>query len=101
MEGGEMTDEQINIAIAKSLGIKVVPCTCSVSPWRCAETRKHIPNYTADLNACHEAVNSLSGGQYVNWVFALEEICGMPTGYNATARQRCEAYLKTIGKWIE
>ena len=99
-----MTNEQINIAIAESLG------WTEISDWKAAginglhpsgQWTEVIPNYTADLNACHEAVNTLSGGKYVNWVFELEKICGMPVGYNASARQRCEAYLKTIGKWIE
>lgn len=68
-----------------------------------------IPNYPADLNAMHEAEKALEGKDgalcldYVNWVQVIEPgktksrygIC------HATAAQRAEALLRTIGKWTD
>ena len=95
-----MTDEQINIAIAESLGIEVKPCTCTTSPWIDAKTRKHIMSYTSDLNACHEFEKSLNTDDAHMYYWRLKQEIGW--GYaSATASQRCKNYLKTIGKWIE
>ena len=99
MEGGEMTDEQINIAIAESLGWKLLANNRWTRP---CGFYADLPNYTADLNAMHEAealiiklghrairtYEDLLQKQIANIVFA-------------TARQRCEAYLRTLGRWIE
>ena len=75
---------------------------------RCA-----IPNID-DLNIIHEAVESLRGNQfhYVDYPHQLfKVVSGMDwtgdVGYfffclvNATAAQRREAFLKTVGKWVE
>lgn len=119
-----MTDEQINIAIAESLGwtncrlvIKGAgggtryPTAHGMPPNRKYESS--CPNYTSDLNACHECVRSLTYEQRTTYREHLSKIwtrdynsrCGLfprhDDSVNATARQRCEAYLKTIGKWIE
>ena len=110
-----MTDQQINIAIAESLGIEVKPCTCTTSPWIDAKTRKHIMSYTADLNACHEFESEIIYSndrlpkKYTQQIkSAICREAGVKKAQmdfdlciTATARQRCEAYLKTIGKWIE
>lgn len=80
-----------------------------------------LPDYLNDLNAMHEAEKALSreegtGGRardqwnlYV-W-FIYEVVTGHPwesdtNDYpgdvlNATAAQRAEAFLKTIGKWVD
>lgn len=66
-----------------------------------------IPDYLNDLNAMHEAVQILDG--YMMLKFATELIfvtSGPGTGgsfshVNATAAQRAEAFLRTIGKWEE
>ena len=118
-----MTDEQINIAIAESLGWKVRWQNQGGAPtlenkpaghcwavwtnpnrWGLDSNYDPIfpPNYTSDMNAIHEAealiiklghrairtYEDLLQKQIANIVFA-------------TARQRCEAYLRTIGKWKE
>jgi hypothetical protein len=61
-----------------------------------------------DLNACHEMEKVLTDGQ---WLEYERQICRLnynKTKYSwaksciyATASQRCEAFLKTIGKWQE
>ena len=78
-----MTDEQINAAIAKACGI----------------TRKYgIEDYVGDLNAMHEAEESLS--QRDMYVMAIHiEAISKGFHFRATARQRAEAFLRTLGKW--
>ena len=117
-----MTDEQINIAIAESLGwtncrlvIKGAgggtryPTAHGMPPNRKYESS--CPNYTSDLNACHELEKTLDDELDLDYSINLESVTGTRWGANnsydmskyrsANARQRCEAYLKTIGKWIE
>jgi hypothetical protein len=120
-----MTDEQINIAIAESLGwtncrlaIKGAgggtryPTAHGMPPNRKYESS--CPNYTADLNACHELEKTLDDKQLARYAQQIigsarrkmnipdhESHYPVPFIISATARQRCEAYLKTIGKWKE
>lgn len=72
-----------------------------------------IPNYAADLNACHEFMEMLTDDQIAIFTRHLQAITKPQLGtphfkkkwwsnfMRATARQRCEAYLRTIGKWKE
>jgi hypothetical protein len=60
-----------------------------------------LPDYLSDLNAMHEAVKALDREQrndYGNWLF---NICGTSwlLAVEATAAQRAEAFLRTVGKW--
>lgn len=109
----EMTDQQINIAIAESLGFTNCETFINLkSIW--AEKNgidQVIPNYTSDLNACHEFEKTLDDELDLDYSQNLESVTGTRWGANnsydmskyrsSTARQRCEAYLRTIGKWIE
>lgn len=80
-----MTDEQINAAIAEAI---------DADPhWKCAK------DYCADLNAMHEAEEFLSGNLWIGYVNDLANIEGNLFGIRATARQRAEAFLRTLGKW--
>lgn len=60
-----------------------------------------IPDYLNDLNAMHEAEKTLQ--HYGCFVDVLAQVMGEPRqGIMlplATAAQRAEAFLKTIGKW--
>ena len=78
-----------------------------------------IPNYAADLNAMndaelHSGLNQIDNSSVrIRWVNALREIVGRECPKNkagaalvsdvdlltATAAQRAEAFLKTIGAW--
>jgi hypothetical protein len=114
-----MTNKQINIAIAEACGWNPPPegmgnithgggKFMSSEEWR----KAHIPKYCNDLNAMHEAEKWVSEkckeGDY--WFF-LRELLDFPeaesdwdkfyffAAIHATARQRAEAFLKTIGKW--
>ena len=59
-----------------------------------------IPDYLNDLNAMHEAVNSLTTSQMTTMSQHLHRRLGMLWGF-ATAAQFAEAFLRTIGKWQE
>lgn len=136
-----MTNEQINIAIAESLGIEPTlvewwawkddgdggricmssPIKDHVEKWLAdnpvyakgfiAKPFYRYPNYTADLNACHEFEKTLDDDLDLDYSENLESVTGSRWGANnsydmskyrsATACQRCEAYLRTIGKWLE
>jgi hypothetical protein len=58
-----------------------------------------VPDYLHDLNAMHEA--EARGGQAVIKAmrFHLWRICDQMTSHHATAAQRAEAFLRSVGKW--
>jgi hypothetical protein len=65
-----------------------------------------LPSYYNDLNACHEMEAVLrnllmrgfrSDGIYEKVLTAIVSKSGR--AWHATAPQRCEAFLRTIGKW--
>jgi hypothetical protein len=59
------------------------------------------PDYLHDLNAMHEAEKVLFPKHEAKWAMIISEVCGHSWRiiYTATATQRAEAFLKTIGKW--
>jgi len=119
-----MTDEQINIAIAESLGWKVRWQNQGGAPtlenkpaghcwavwtnpngWGLDSNYDPIfpPNYTADLNAMHEAM-LLHPRKLLLRNFLYLEVLEDPTNTNnepawATAKQWAIAYVKSLGKW--
>lgn len=59
------------------------------------------PNYAADLNACHEFEKTLT---HINdWMLYDKALAETTEGFNfhATARQRCEAFLRVHNQWEE
>ncbi len=75
----------------------------------------HYPDYFNDLNAMHEAESFIRNAQdqmrYASEVLIamgfddLMEASDLNVDYcwhamGATAAQRCEAFLRTIGKWV-
>ena len=65
-----------------------------------------MPDYTQDLNAMHEAEKVLSRGAGYHqtggfglYKTALAEVCDEQHPIDATAAQRAEAFLRTLGKW--
>lgn len=97
-----MTPEQQRVAIAVACGWEPLP-----------EGRFHpdnpigqtMPNYPFDLNAMHEVEKGLIGDEPENselWCdFQTNLVIACPAylSYHATASQRAEAFLRTIGKW--
>jgi hypothetical protein len=113
-----MTPEQQRIAIAEACGwtnvapqivknVKHEGDDITVGIW---SDDGWIPDYLNDLNAMHEAEKVLDpkgkDGSYEYW---LRTVCHIPEResangryfYRATASQRAEAFLRTIGKWEE
>ena len=93
-----MTDEQINAAIARECGDYICECCKDI----CKDCDK---NYCTDLNAMHEAEKVLTISQEREYFFRLKQIVGdliwyrsTCQNYRATARQRAEAFLRTLGK---
>ena len=96
-----MNPEQQRIAIAEACGRVQRPDGL----WF-PEGKKYgsqgIPNYLNDLNAMHKAEKAL-GLSYDRWTRELRAICERDRRCieSATASQRAEAFLRTIGKWEE
>jgi hypothetical protein len=98
-----MTDKQINAAIAQFVNAD--------ERWMIEKDycNGDIPNYCTDLNAMHEAERHL--GESSNMLDYTNELYDMAcramkqngkwNPYGATARQRAEAFLRTLGKWEE
>ena len=72
---------------------------------------QHVPNYTGDLNAMHEAETVLINDKEGIYEANLYLVCDVEPNtifasdtrkvICATAAQRAEAFLRTIGKWGE
>ena len=89
-----MTDQQINWAITEAIGAD--------PHWKCAK------DYCNDLNAMHEAEKVFVEKGVNMWWCYVDFInrhnptrLGRETAVHATARQRAEAFLRTLGKWEE
>ena len=112
-----MTTDEMDKAIAEHLRWELVPLDgrefngITVMVWKDPDGERGfpIPCYSFDLNAMHDAEKKI-----VDWVFwriQLSHVVGI--GYapdldicediklfaSATAHQRAEAFLRTVGKW--
>jgi len=118
--GIQMTEHEINAAIAEVMGWKDVrlervehaslpnglPTLIGFNPK--ANCRQFVPYFHSDLNACHEAEEVLQFDHYPRreryheylHQMILKEGIERPL-ISASAPQRCEAILRTIGKWKE
>jgi len=106
-----MTDKQINLAMADAMGWRKedgvyvwtangIDCTCD-----------ELWDWANDLNAMHLAEKTLDVSCRLNYptklLRVLFDLGGEFTWYGsgtfphitATARQRAEAFLRTLGKW--
>jgi len=76
--------------------------------------RVGLPDYLSDLNAMHEAEETLSRNQRAEYWHEIIKLCNQDASLlndfdrvgifyqlHATAAQRAEAFLRTIGKWEE
>lgn len=120
-----MTPEAQRIAIAEACGAKwrCVSCASHASlsfnasdyeaNWEWCQKDSHrmcddtIPDYPADLNAMHEAEKVCFTGHPELWERYLDHelplVCMRQDcdAICAPADLRCEAVLRTIGKWVE
>jgi hypothetical protein len=120
-----MTNEEINIAIAEACGwtdcvlvesIKLSkgfpPPNNPPSYGTYENGMAQLPNYCNDLNAMHEAVIEIfqDASMQLDYsrtlIFVIKKLSPICKRFfsdfdlaNATARQRAEAFLKTLGKW--
>ena len=92
-----MSEKEINIAIAEACGW----AHPSVKPYA-------FPDYLNDLNAMHEAERVLKGEQrdkYLDYLYEMANPDSMIEDAwklnTSTARQRAEAFLRTIKQWKE
>ena len=101
-----MTDEQINAAIAEACGIVAQenwgPVYKTPDGWVV-----DCPQFATDLNAMHEAEKVLAPKNWDRfserwWNYYHHLLDGdVHKTIHATARQRAEAFLRTLGKWEE
>lgn len=92
-----------------------VPPQSDKRSWRRMFQQENVfpPDYPNNLNACSEFERTLTYDEETRYVVHLFRICGWNINHaddrlcvgnarkpvSATARQRCEAYLKTKGLW--
>lgn len=113
-----MSNEEINRAIAEYLGWTYAPIYIGDGldfdeyshAWRRngKATLERPPNYCGDLNAMHEAekvldVDIMKAGspRYVYSTHLYTIVAKDCQPFRATARQRAEAFLRTVGKWVD
>ena len=115
-----MTNEQINAAIAEACGF--VGCDefqlnkdgpkfrfwDYPKTWMGPNKQPWCPDFCTDLNAMHEAERIIADkGVNAWWIYcgnivrSMPAIFGNETAVMASARQRAEAFLRTLGKWEE
>jgi hypothetical protein len=111
-----MTDEQMRIAIAEACGfggefskrwILEVGME-GEDKFAFAATRNNldeeVPAYPNDLNAMHEAEETLTANQRLHYANRVALIADQGWGFkalHANARQRAEAFLRTLNLWKE
>jgi len=98
-----MKPKEQRIAIAKSVGIHLHDGDHAPSNYTFVTD---LPDYLNDLNAMHEAETVMTDQQRTGYLDKLYEVCNSHSMLNddwnltcATAAQRAEAFLRTIGKW--
>ena len=99
-----MTNKQINITIAEACGWKYEKNETHAPDGAFWWSKKpEFPDYCSDLNAMHEAEKIFDNALYCRYIDELctQAIKGKNCMYLATAAQRAEAFLRTIGKWKE
>jgi hypothetical protein len=105
-----MSPDEQRIAIAEACGWKWEPHTNGTRLRRPDGTTKNenyaeswrVPDYLNDLNAMHEVLHVLTEAwQVANYRLCLASKLGPTCAIDATAAQRAEAFLRTIGKWRE
>jgi succinate dehydrogenase flavin-adding protein (antitoxin of CptAB toxin-antitoxin module) len=90
----KLTDEQINAAVAETMGTATLK---ERDEFACL-------NYCTDLNAMHEAEKTIFPYYATVYSNKLAKVTGAEMSddtdyFCATARQRAEAFLRTLGKW--
>jgi len=95
-----MTDEQINAAVAKASGWSKEEGFYVWHSNGIDRTCWELWDWCNDLNAMHEAEATLTEDQLCRMARNIERN-DEQWYFRATARQRAEAFLRTLGKWEE
>jgi hypothetical protein len=111
-----MKHDEINIAIAEHCGwIWNEACVIAEEHFQpcwtkgTGEMADRVPNYAGDLNACAELEKTLESkplqeayvqelSEFIPHAF-FEEAVNVFDIIHLSALQRCEAFLRTVGKW--
>ena len=95
-----MNNKQINTTIAEAVGWEGHPFLKDMMGNHFPDWDTP-PDYCNDLNAMHEAERTMGDTQlWVEYQSYLSDAMGhVGWVYHATAAERAEAFLKTIGKW--
>ena len=104
-----MTDEQINLAIHKAVGFE---WNDERKLWERHANKARVVShkpfyYSSDLNLMHEAEQTITPKSWNNfsdkWWDYHNNLQRVSDGraIHATARERAEAFLRTISKWEE
>ena len=110
-----MNNEEINKAIAEACGFKYVALGLGWKHITGGEMQCRIPDYYNDLNAMHDAENTLTDENREKYATFLSQIFTAPSKkawwdlsaketfeiVTATAKQKAEAFRKTLGRWEE
>ncbi len=105
-----MSPDEQRIAIAEACGWKRHRSPRIRGGWKRPDGSDYswgenvIPNYLKDLNAMHEAEKALTAPQQDDYYDALTDVITHGNFFadiHATAAQRAEAFLRTIGKWTD
>ena len=96
-----MTREKQRIAIATACGWTADSWCLTPSGWVFADA---VPDYLADLNACHEMEKVLTHDQridHMEWLGLCDDDHGHKVWsyVHSTAAERCKAFLRTLGLW--
>ena len=111
-----MTDKEINHCIAELCGWTEIHDSGiwhNFKPWgyppekpgQGGNSYNFLPDYCTDLNAMHEAEKVLAPRSWNNysenwWNYSRNLACiSDGRAIHATARERAEAFLRTLGKW--
>jgi hypothetical protein len=112
-----MTPDAQRIAIAEACGFRDVKhdewevvdidarevARCEALRGTLNGERERVPDYLHDLNAMHDAEELLNSDQRCDYWSLLDDIVGRPDHLfrlvHATAPERADAFLKTIGRW--
>jgi hypothetical protein len=109
-----VTPEAQRIAIADACGWTEVTYKYGVENWchgfHGNDKKRHpVPDYLSDLNAMHEAETTLTNEQWDKYSSLLADLVNpkafdlsaseLKNAVHATAAQRAEAFLRTLGKW--
>ena len=98
-----MSDGEINAAIAEACGWHTIAFNRGWVKVGDGETQAMIPDYCNCLNAMHEAEKVLLSGYWMRYCECLTYLLGKSVyaSVHTGARDRAEAFLRTLGKWEE